>query len=292
MPHDPIDRLTSRTILALAADRRSCWRLAPAAGVVRPGAAGRTPTPTKTPRPASPTTTADAASPSLRSPDCRRDNASNRAAASTAELPSASCTAPAAAPTRPPCASPAPTRARRRPRRSQPNGSCRSPDYGVQAFLWWRRGGGRPRSGADQGCRVPLGQAVLLLAGHRGRGQGPVRLEQRRPHRRPGREARPEADRARQPGSGPALLGGQCRRENAAHFADFLAAVATRYKGRIQAYQIWNEPNLAREWGRQRPDPAGYARMLKTAYSAIKGIDPQRDRRHRGHGAHRHGQRT
>ena len=50
--------------------------------------------------------------------------------------------------------------------------------------------------------------------------------------------------------------------------------MASRYKGRIQAYQIWNEPNLAREWGEKRPDPAGYARMLKMAYSAIKGIDP------------------
>ena len=49
---------------------------------------------------------------------------------------------------------------------------------------------------------------------------------------------------------------------------------AARYRGRIHAYQIWNEPNLAREWGSKRPDPAAYARMLRGAYSAIKAADP------------------
>jgi hypothetical protein len=60
-----------------------------------------------------------------------------------------------------------------------------------------------------------------------------------------------------------------------AAYVTFVGKVAQRYKGRIQAYQIWNEPNLGREWGNKRPDPAGYARMLKTAYAAIKAADPQ-----------------
>ncbi len=62
--------------------------------------------------------------------------------------------------------------------------------------------------------------------------------------------------------------------ENMQDFADFLTAVATRYKGRIRAYQIWNEPNLAREWCDQKPSPQQYAQMLKTAYTAIKAADP------------------
>ena len=62
--------------------------------------------------------------------------------------------------------------------------------------------------------------------------------------------------------------------ENLADFANFLTAVATRYKGKIAAYQIWNEPNLAREWCDQAPDPAAYAAMLKAAYQAIKAADP------------------
>lgn len=57
-------------------------------------------------------------------------------------------------------------------------------------------------------------------------------------------------------------------------FADFLKALVGRYKGRIRAYQIWNEPNLRREWCGQPPNPAEYAQMLKVAYAAIKSVDP------------------
>lgn len=58
-------------------------------------------------------------------------------------------------------------------------------------------------------------------------------------------------------------------------FADFCGAVAERYKGRIGAYQVWNEPNLSREWGNQTPDPAGYTELLRVCYEAIKAADPQ-----------------
>jgi len=61
---------------------------------------------------------------------------------------------------------------------------------------------------------------------------------------------------------------------NMQDFADFAAAVATRYKGRVDAYQIWNEPNLAREWGNRPPSPVEYTEMLKIAYQTIKAIDP------------------
>ena len=58
-------------------------------------------------------------------------------------------------------------------------------------------------------------------------------------------------------------------------FVTFLAALADRYKGRIAAYQIWNEPNLAREWGDTPPDPHVYTQLLKAAYQAIKAVDPR-----------------
>lgn len=61
---------------------------------------------------------------------------------------------------------------------------------------------------------------------------------------------------------------------NLQDFADFAAAVASRYKGRIDAYQIWNEPNLAREWGNRPPNAAEYTELLKVAYQAIKQVDP------------------
>lgn len=58
-------------------------------------------------------------------------------------------------------------------------------------------------------------------------------------------------------------------------FGDFVGALAARYRGRIHAYEIWNEPNLAREWGNKAPDPKGYVEMLKVAYKAIKAADPE-----------------
>jgi polysaccharide biosynthesis protein PslG len=58
-------------------------------------------------------------------------------------------------------------------------------------------------------------------------------------------------------------------------WTDYLSALATRYAGRIHGYEIWNEPNLAREWGEQTPDPAAYTRLLQASYSAIKGADPR-----------------
>ena len=54
----------------------------------------------------------------------------------------------------------------------------------------------------------------------------------------------------------------------------YCAALAERYPGRIAAYQIWNEPNLSREWGDQRPDPAAYVRLLAACSEEIRARDP------------------
>src|SRR5437870_3180653 len=58
-------------------------------------------------------------------------------------------------------------------------------------------------------------------------------------------------------------------------WTDFLTALATRYRGRIHAYEIWNEPNLDREWGDSQPNAKAYTAMLKASYQAIKAADPQ-----------------
>ena len=68
--------------------------------------------------------------------------------------------------------------------------------------------------------------------------------------------------------------------ENYADFGDFIYALVSRYKtgsayGRIHAYEIWNEPNLAREWGGRTPNAADYVQLLKTAYVAAKQADPR-----------------
>jgi GH35 family endo-1,4-beta-xylanase len=58
-------------------------------------------------------------------------------------------------------------------------------------------------------------------------------------------------------------------------FADFMTALATRYKGKVAAYEIWNEPNLYYEWGNRPAAPAAYTEMLKAAYIALKAVDPE-----------------
>lgn len=59
-----------------------------------------------------------------------------------------------------------------------------------------------------------------------------------------------------------------------ADYWDFVEQVATRYRGRVAAYQLWNEPNLSTEWGRQPPDAAAYARLLRGASDRIRAADP------------------
>ena len=59
-----------------------------------------------------------------------------------------------------------------------------------------------------------------------------------------------------------------------ADLGDFVYTMASRYQGRIRAYEIWNEPNLAREWGGRPPNPAQYVALLREAYRRIKQADP------------------
>lgn len=57
-------------------------------------------------------------------------------------------------------------------------------------------------------------------------------------------------------------------------YAEFIGEIAARYKGLVAGYIIWNEPNLSREWGDLRPDPAGYTALLRAAAERIRAVDP------------------
>lgn len=62
-------------------------------------------------------------------------------------------------------------------------------------------------------------------------------------------------------------------------FGTFVSAVAGRYAGRVDAYEIWDEPNIRRNWscgeGTSRfMCRVSYADMLRIAYDAIKQADP------------------
>jgi hypothetical protein len=57
-----------------------------------------------------------------------------------------------------------------------------------------------------------------------------------------------------------------------ADFGDFVYAVASRYRGRIRYYQIWNEPNLVREWG--VVNAGEYVELLQIAHTRAREADP------------------
>ncbi|MBN1402759.1 MAG: cellulase family glycosylhydrolase, partial [Anaerolineae bacterium] len=183
------------------------------------------------------------------------------------EAPSATSTAEPPTPTaEPPTATPPPAQSAR----------MASPEYGMQAFMWWRpevasrdlqmikaagfgwvkvnfgwrdiEGGGKgvyDWSRTDKIIEMTSAEGMKVL----------VRIDHQ-----------PQWAGGGFPVNGPP--------DNMQHLADFFSALAGRYRGKIHAYEVWNEPNLAREWGGQVPDPTGYVQMLKTCYGAIKAADP------------------
>jgi len=62
--------------------------------------------------------------------------------------------------------------------------------------------------------------------------------------------------------------------KNPKDFEDFMKAFAAHYKGRVQAVEAWNEPNLKTEWGGERIDAARYKTLLCSAYRGVKAGDP------------------
>jgi hypothetical protein len=157
----------------------------------------------------------------------------------------------------------------------------RSPEYGIQVFLWWTEDGKTATNDLGLVRDMGFGWAKQVFAWH-----------DVMPARGDYRWKKPDSIVALTEQFGLRLLvrldgqPGWARADNASvsldappdnlqDFGDYCSAVATRYKGRIAAYEVWNEPNLAREWGGQMPDPAAYVELLKVCYLAIKAADPQ-----------------
>lgn len=57
-------------------------------------------------------------------------------------------------------------------------------------------------------------------------------------------------------------------------YASFVGEFASRYCGRVQAIEVWNEQNLWYEWGGEALDAGRYVRLLAAAYRAIKAACP------------------
>jgi polysaccharide biosynthesis protein PslG len=69
--------------------------------------------------------------------------------------------------------------------------------------------------------------------------------------------------------------------DNPMDYADFVGTFASRYRdgsvyGHVSAIEVWNEPNLEREWGSYitQTSATDYVTLLKVAHAAIKKADP------------------
>jgi len=166
-----------------------------------------------------------------------------------------------------------------------PTGSpvrMKSPDYGMQAFLWWR-----PEV-AQRDMELirdaGFGWVKQAFAWREIEGSGKGHFDWSVSDRVVAQAESIGVHVIARLDSDPTWASGQVYPnadsilmtppKNDQDFADFCYALASRYKGRIAAYQLWNEPNLSREWGGMAPDPEAYVRLLKAGYEAIKRADP------------------
>jgi polysaccharide biosynthesis protein PslG len=184
--------------------------------------------------------------------------------------------APAATTAAPPSATPLPPTEKpiKRP-------VMKSPDYGMQAFLWWRAEVAQRDLEAIRDAGFRWVKQDFSWREIEGLGKG--RFDWAIADRIVGQAEQLNLKLIVRLDSEPTWASGQVYPNdnkvimspprNYQDFADFAYAVASRYRGRIAAYQIWNEPNLAREWGGQAPSPADYTRLLRTGFEAIKRGD-------------------
>lgn len=77
----------------------------------------------------------------------------------------------------------------------------------------------------------------------------------------------PDWTRAVEGESGPPSDYGEFRR--------FMEQLAGRYRGRVHAYELWNEPNLAREWRGDVLDPARFVSLVAEGAAGTRAGDPE-----------------
>lgn len=58
-------------------------------------------------------------------------------------------------------------------------------------------------------------------------------------------------------------------------FGRFMGVLASRYAGRVTAYELWNEPNLLREWYGETLDPAAFVALTAAGSQAVRQADSQ-----------------
>ncbi len=162
---------------------------------------------------------------------------------------------------------------------SAPVTTMRSPEFGAQAFLWWRSELAENdlnlmRDGGFDWVKQSFAWETIEGAG---RLQFDWSIADRVVQQVDGSGLKLLARLSTDPDKQNFWAGVPPANSDA--FAEYAGAVAARYNctqpGKcIHAFQIWNEPNLAREWGNKRPNPAEYVQFLRKAYAAIKAVHP------------------
>jgi len=74
----------------------------------------------------------------------------------------------------------------------------------------------------------------------------------------------------------PSLRGGKGEAgppDDFKQFGAFVGGLAARYKGRLHAYELWNEQNFSRVW-KPYPDASGYAAMVHEASIRMRAVKP------------------
>jgi polysaccharide biosynthesis protein PslG len=58
-------------------------------------------------------------------------------------------------------------------------------------------------------------------------------------------------------------------------YGSFMSFLSTRYQGEVAAYELWNEPNLQREWNGMPLDAAEFVRLIAAGAAGIRNGDAQ-----------------
>lgn len=58
------------------------------------------------------------------------------------------------------------------------------------------------------------------------------------------------------------------------HFEAFMSVLAQRYQGNLAAYELWNEPNLQREWNGAALSGADFLDLLRYGAEGVRNADP------------------
>ena len=57
-------------------------------------------------------------------------------------------------------------------------------------------------------------------------------------------------------------------------FGDYVYAFVEHFRGRVQHVIVWNEPNLATEWGNRAPNAREYVELLRVSYARAREAAP------------------